>query len=178
MKNRREFIKSSALIGVFGMLHQWASAIPVADTHGDLLPLRQLTRDGQKVTAYSMGGWHFGNEKDPLVAERMVEIAMDMGVRFFDNARGYQRGGSEERMGKMLVPKYRDQIFLMTKAPAKTGEDVRNQLDESLKEEIVLLSKQVSDYDIEPHHFIRGGIQGCQQIGQKPGYIVIFFIKR
>jgi aryl-alcohol dehydrogenase-like predicted oxidoreductase len=120
MKNRREFIKSTAVLGVFGMLHQWASAIPAADTYGDILPMRRLIRNGEKVTAYSVGGWHLGNVKDASVAEKMVETSMDMGVRFFDTARGYQSGGSEERMGRLLVPKYRDQIFLMTKSHAKT----------------------------------------------------------
>ena len=133
MKNRREFIKSSALLGVFGMLHQWASAIPVADTHGDILPMRRLTRNGEKVTAFSLGGWHLGNEKDPVVAEKMVEMCMDMGVRFYDTARGYQNGGSEERMGRLLVPKYRDQIFVMTKSHAKSGEQAREHLELSLR---------------------------------------------
>ena len=133
MKNRREFIKSTAVLGVFGMLHQWASAIPVADTHGDILPMRRLIRNGEKVTAYSVGGWHLGNEKDPAVAEKMVEMSMDMGVRFFDTARGYQSGGSEERMGRLLVPKYRDKIFLMTKSHAKTGKQAQEHLELSLK---------------------------------------------
>jgi len=133
MKNRREFIKSTAVLGVFGMLHQWASAIPLADTHGDMLPMRRLTRNGEKVTAYSVGGWHLGNVKDPSVAERMVEMSMDMGVRFFDTARGYQSGGSEERMGRLLIPKYRDQIFVMSKSHAKTGEQAREHLELSLK---------------------------------------------
>jgi aryl-alcohol dehydrogenase-like predicted oxidoreductase len=133
MKNRREFIKSSALLGAFGLLHQWASAIPVPDAHGDLLPMRRLTRNGEKVTAYAMGGWHLGNEQDPAVAERMVEMAMDMGVRFYDTARGYQDGGSEERMGRLLIPRYRDQIFLMTKTHARTGKEAREHLDLSLR---------------------------------------------
>ena len=133
MKNRREFIKSTALLGVFGMLHQWASAMPATDRHGDILPLRRLTRNGEKVTAFSLGGWHLGNEKDPLVAEKMVEMCMDMGVRFYDTARGYQNGGSEERMGRLLVPKYRDQIFVMTKSHAKTGEQAREHLELSLR---------------------------------------------
>ena len=115
------------------MLHQWASAIPVVDSFGEQLPLRRLCRDGEKVTAYSMGGWHFGNEKDPLVAEKMVEMAMETGVRFFDNARGYQNGGSEERMGQMIVPKYRDQVFIMTKSHARTGEKAREHLELSLR---------------------------------------------
>jgi aryl-alcohol dehydrogenase-like predicted oxidoreductase len=133
MKNRREFIKSSALLGAFGMLHQWATAIPVTDAHGNLLPMRRLTRNGEKVTAYAMGGWHLGNEQDPAVAERMVEMAMDMGVRFYDTARGYQDGGSEERMGRILIPKYRDRIFLMTKTHARTGKEAREHLELSLR---------------------------------------------
>jgi predicted aldo/keto reductase-like oxidoreductase len=36
-------------------------------------------------------------------------------------------------MGKFLTPKYRDKIFLMTKAPGKTGAEVKRMLDESLK---------------------------------------------
>jgi predicted aldo/keto reductase-like oxidoreductase len=133
MRNRREFIKSSALLGVFGMLHQWASAIPGTDSYGDILPMRRLTRNGEKVTAYAVGGWHLGNVKDAAEAEKMVEMSMDMGVRFFDTARGYQNGGSEERMGRLLIPKYRDQIFLMTKSHAKSGEQAREHLDLSLK---------------------------------------------
>ena len=56
----------------------------------------------------------------------MIERAMELGVRFFDNARRYNDGRSEEYMGKFLTPKYRDQVFIMTKAPAKTGEEVKN----------------------------------------------------
>jgi predicted aldo/keto reductase-like oxidoreductase len=63
----------------------------------------------------------------------MVEIAMEKGVRFFDTARGYQDGGSEERMGRLLIPRYRDQIFLMTKTHAKTGEQAREHLELSLR---------------------------------------------
>jgi predicted aldo/keto reductase-like oxidoreductase len=80
-----------------------------------------------------VGGWHLGNVANEAEAEKMVEMSMDMGVRFFDTARGYQRGGSEERMGRLLVPKYRDQIFVMTKSHARTGEQAREHLELSLK---------------------------------------------
>ena len=66
-------------------------------------------------------------------AENMLERSIELGVRFFDNARGYHNGRSEEYMGRFLTPKYRDQIFLMSKAPAKTGKGVQEQLDQSLK---------------------------------------------
>ncbi|MFH0758840.1 MAG: aldo/keto reductase [Bacteroidota bacterium] len=133
MKNRRDFIKTSAVLGVFGMLHQWASAIPLTDTHGNVLPQRRLLRNGEKVTAFGLGGWHVGDAGSPAISEKMVEMAMDRGVRFYDTARVYQSGGSEELLGQFLVPKYRDQVFLMTKSHAKTGEDAKKHLELSLK---------------------------------------------
>jgi aryl-alcohol dehydrogenase-like predicted oxidoreductase len=133
MKNRRDFIKTSAVLGVFGMLHQWASALPLADKHGSILPLRRITRNGEKVTAFCLGGWHLGNTGNPAVAEKMVEMAMDMGVRFYDTARTYQNGGSEELLGRFLVPKYRDKVFLMTKSHGKTRKEVKKHLKLSLK---------------------------------------------
>jgi predicted aldo/keto reductase-like oxidoreductase len=57
---------------------------------------------------------------------------MELGVRFFDTARGYQRGGSEEYMGRFLTPKYRDDIFLMTKSFSRTGEKASQDLEASL----------------------------------------------
>ncbi|NND06557.1 MAG: aldo/keto reductase, partial [Saprospiraceae bacterium] len=89
--------------------------------------------DGTKVTAFCLGGYHLGITEKPKEAEQMVERAMELGVRFYDNARRYHDGRSEEYMGRFLTPKYRDQIFLMSKAPAKTGKGVAQQLDESLK---------------------------------------------
>jgi uncharacterized protein len=133
METRRDFIKTSAILGVFGLLHQWASAIPLSDQHGSVLPQRRLTRDGEKVTAFCLGGWHLGNTGSPAISEKMVEMAMDRGVRFFDTARVYHNGGSEEIMGQFLIPKYRDQIFLMTKSHAKTGQEAKEHLELSLK---------------------------------------------
>lgn len=133
MENRRKFIKKAAAIAALSLVADWASAVPDSDKWGDILPQRQLIRDGEKVTSFCLGGYHLGFTENPKEAERMVERAMELGVRFFDNARRYHDGRSEEYMGKFLTPKYRDQIFLMTKAPAKTGEGVKKQLEESLK---------------------------------------------
>jgi aryl-alcohol dehydrogenase-like predicted oxidoreductase len=62
----------------------------------------------------------------------MVERALELGVRFFDTARGYQRGGSEEYLGRFLTPKYREDVFLMTKSFSRTGEKARKDLEASL----------------------------------------------
>jgi len=133
MNNRREFIKKTSAAAALSLIGDWASAMPTSDQLGEILPLRQLTRDGQKVTSFCLGGYHLGFTENPKDAEHMVERAIELGVRFFDNARRYHDGRSEEYMGKFLTPKYRDQIFLMTKAPARTAKGVRQQLDESLK---------------------------------------------
>jgi uncharacterized protein len=132
MVNRRKFIKDTATLAAFSLVANWASAIPATDKIGEILPQRQLTRDGQKVTAFCLGGYHLGFIENPADAQRMIERSIELGVRFFDNARGYVNGRAEEYMGKFLTPKYRDQIFLMTKAPGKTGDHVRQMLDESL----------------------------------------------
>ena len=133
MESRRSFIKKSTAIAALGLVADWASAKTASDKWGKLLPQRQLTRNGEKVTAFCLGGYHLGTIENAADAERMIERSMELGVRFFDNARRYVDGRAEEYMGRYLTPKYRDEIFLMTKAPAKTAAGVRRQLDESLK---------------------------------------------
>lgn len=133
MENRRSFIKKSAAIAAFSLIADWASAANETDKWGELLPQRQLIRNGEKVTAFCLGGYHLGFVENPKDAQHMIERSIELGVRFFDNARKYVNGRAEEYMGKFLTPKYRDEIFLMTKAPGKTGAEVQQMLDESLK---------------------------------------------
>jgi aryl-alcohol dehydrogenase-like predicted oxidoreductase len=133
MENRRKFIKKTATVAALSLVADWASALPASDKIGEILPQRQLIRNGEKVTSFCLGGYHVGLTENPIEAEQMLERAIELGVRFFDNARRYNDGRSEEYYGRFLTPKYRDQIFLMTKAPARTGAEVRKMLDESLK---------------------------------------------
>jgi len=133
MDTRRDFIKKISAAAALGLVADWALAMPGSDKLGELLPQRRLIRNGEMVTAFCMGGYHLGLAEYPGDAQQMIERSLELGVRFFDNARRYNNGRSEEYMGQFLTPKYRDQIFLMTKAPAPTGEGVRQQLEESLK---------------------------------------------
>jgi aryl-alcohol dehydrogenase-like predicted oxidoreductase len=131
MDTRRDFLKKSAALTAYGLLHSWASAIPASDRLGKVLPMRRIIRNGEKTTTFCLGGWHLG-EGEPGLAEQMVERALELGVRFFDTARGYQRGGSEEYLGRFLTPKYREDVFLMTKSFSRTGEKARKDLEASL----------------------------------------------
>jgi len=133
MGNRREFLKKSAAFAALGLVADWALAIPSSDKLGKKLPERQLIRNGEKVTSFNLGGYHVGLTDKPKEAQALIERSLELGVRFYDNARGYNKGRSEEYYGKFLTPKYRDEVFIMTKAPEKSGEGVNNQLEESLK---------------------------------------------
>lgn len=104
----------------------------VRDRLGDLLPLRPLGRTGASVTMLGAGGWHIGRMAEDE-AERTLHAAIEEGVRFFDTAEGYQDGGSEERLGRLLTPAYRDVVFLMTKTTAQDAASARRHLDESLR---------------------------------------------
>ena len=103
-----------------------------SDRLGKLLPLRTLGRTGEAVTMLGAGGWHIGamSERD---AQETIEIALQSGIRFFDTAESYQSGGSETRYGKLLTPKYRDVVYLMTKSTAKNADDARRHLEGSLR---------------------------------------------
>ena len=64
---------------------------------------RKLGASGLKVSELSFGSWvTFDKQVDPKLAERMFGRCFDAGINFFDNAEGYERGGSEIVMGKAL----------------------------------------------------------------------------
>ncbi len=101
------------------------------DKWGDLLPVRRLGRTNEWVTMLSLGAGHFGRVEPAARAEEMAERAIEQGIRFIDTAHAYQKGGSETKIGKYLVPKYRDELFIMSKTGAKNAEGVWKQLDNS-----------------------------------------------
>jgi uncharacterized protein len=133
METRRKFIKKTAAISVAGILSHWTLNALGSDRLGEVLPQRQITRNGEKSTAFALGGYHAAKSLNPKEAEKLIERSVELGVRFFDNARGYHQGTAEEYYGKFLTPKYRDDIFLMTKSHGRTKPDVQKHLDESLK---------------------------------------------
>jgi voltage-dependent potassium channel beta subunit len=64
---------------------------------------RKLGRCGLKLSELSFGSWvTFNKQVDTGVAERMFGTCFDAGINFFDNAEGYESGGSEIVMGKAL----------------------------------------------------------------------------
>lgn len=132
MDERRDFLKQMALLTGSLMLPISSFADSKKDKWGEILPLRTLGKTGEKVTMLGLGGYHVGwtTEKD---AQEVIEKAIEGGVRFFDTAESYDNGGSEVRYGKYLVPKYRDDVFIMSKSTATDGTTAKKHLEGSLK---------------------------------------------
>lgn len=102
------------------------------DRFGDILPQRKLGKSGIYVTMLGAGGAHIG-EMDEAEGQKTVETAIAGGIRIFDTASSYQRGGSETRYGKLLIPKYRDAIILIGKSTANTAQAAAADLEGSFK---------------------------------------------
>ena len=74
---------------------------------------RQFGHTGLKVPVIGFGAGHIGDDNaDEKSIDHLLNAAVDMGITFFDTARGY--GASEERIGKFLS-KRRSEIMLSTK---------------------------------------------------------------
>ncbi|MGA9586801.1 MAG: aldo/keto reductase [Terracidiphilus sp.] len=67
-----------------------------------------------KISALGMGGHHLGEAKDESTAVEIIHRSVDGGITFFDCCWEYNRGKSEDWLGKGLKG-LRDKVFLMTK---------------------------------------------------------------
>jgi uncharacterized protein len=132
MNTRRTFFTSLAALLAASRLKPAALTAGARDRLGELLPTRPLGRTGHAVTMLGLGGWHLGrmSERD---AQATIEATLEGGVRFFDSAEEYQNGGSERRIGQLLVPRYRDVVYIMTKTTAKDRQTAERHLEESRK---------------------------------------------
>jgi uncharacterized protein len=78
------------------------------------IPLRSFGKTNVKISALGLGGHHLGAAEDEATAVEIVHRAVDGGITFFDNCWEYNRGKSEDYLGKGLKG-LRDRTFLMTK---------------------------------------------------------------
>jgi aryl-alcohol dehydrogenase-like predicted oxidoreductase len=129
MSTRREFIRAASAAAILSP----ALLRGESDKLGKVLPQRNLGKTSEKITAIGLGGHHVGVGKDEKNAQALIERAIERGIRFFDNAVNYQDGLSETYYGKLLTPKYREQVFITTKSSRNTAEKVRKEFDESRK---------------------------------------------
>jgi len=65
-----------------------------------------MGKTGLQLSALSFGSWvTFGKQIDDGISDRLMGIAYDNGINFFDNAEVYSRGESEKMMGRVLKKK-------------------------------------------------------------------------
>jgi predicted aldo/keto reductase-like oxidoreductase len=101
---------------------------PMASPVGSAVKLnyKTLGRTGLKVTTVGFGCMI---TSDPSVIER----AADIGINYFDTARGYQQGNNERMVGAALGAK-RKEVVLSTKSHSQTKEGLLSDIDRSLRE--------------------------------------------
>jgi predicted aldo/keto reductase-like oxidoreductase len=90
------------------------------------LSYKTLGKTGLKVTSVGMGCMI---TSDPSVITR----AADLGITYFDTARGYQHGNNERMVGAALGSK-RKQVVLSTKSETHSKDEMLKELDTSLSE--------------------------------------------
>ncbi len=167
--SRREFLSAGLMLPVIGAGSRLGFFGPSGDSASGpasspvKLNYKTLGRTGLKVTTVGFGCMI---TSDPSVIER----AADLGINYFDTARGYQHGNNERMVGTALGAK-RKQIVLSTKSGAQDKDGLQKDLESSLRElntdyvDIWYLHGKGSPADI------RDDMIEAQQLAKKQGKI-------
>ncbi len=84
---------------------------------------KRLGNSGLQVSAVSLGSWlTFGKQISDATAEKLMVMAYDQGVNFFDNAEIYAQGKSEIVMGKILKKTKWDRSSYLVSSKAFFGD--------------------------------------------------------
>ncbi len=67
---------------------------------------RRMGKTGLQLSVLSYGSWvTFSKQVDDSASDKLMGLAYDSGINFFDNAEAYEGGKSEELMGRVLSRK-------------------------------------------------------------------------
>jgi hypothetical protein len=134
--SRREFLSTGLSAGLALPVLGATSAMALEPQSGQSsakpaaspakLEYRTLGRTGLKVTTVGMGCMI---TSDPSVITR----AADLGINYFDTARGYQHGNNERMVATALGVR-RKQVIIATKSGARSKDELQKNLEESLRE--------------------------------------------
>jgi aryl-alcohol dehydrogenase-like predicted oxidoreductase len=94
---------------------------------------RLFGRTGERFSILSFGAQRIvdGHQCSEADAIRMVNYALDHGIRYFDTARVYSDGQSEVRVGKVAKHR-RQEMWIATKTRGRTRAEAMVHLEESL----------------------------------------------
>ncbi len=89
---------------------------------------RRLGKSGLQVSELSFGAWvTFAQQITEKTAEKLMTIAYDAGVNFFDNAEAYADGKAEMVMGRILKRRGWGRDTFLVSSKAFWGGDLPNQ---------------------------------------------------
>lgn len=117
-------------------MHAHSSAGDADATHrqvkaGDI-PTTTFGKTGIEVSVIAQGGARMDLHPDVRAAAAHVRAVYDLGVTYFDCARSYWGGRSEEAYGIGLEG-VRHNVFLTTKTQTRTAQDAARDLETSLR---------------------------------------------
>ncbi len=127
--NRREFLRKAGAAGT-GLILAAASQ-PVSARGTDTLPRRVLGRTKEEISILGLGTAPVG--EGPVGVQDGIRIfseAIDRGVTYIDTARIY--GNAEEILGH-IIPKRRDELFVVTKVSTDNAARAERSLSESMR---------------------------------------------
>lgn len=108
-----------------------ANAKPQKVKAGDI-PTTTFGKTGVKVSVIAQGGARMDLHPDVQTAAAHVRKVYDLGVTYFDCARAYWNGRSEEAYGIGLQG-LRKNVFLTTKTMGRSAKEVEQDLETSLR---------------------------------------------
>jgi hypothetical protein len=95
---------------------------------------RPFGKTGESFSILSFGGQRIVDEHNCTEDEaiRLVNTAIDRGIRYYDTAWAYSRGQAETRLGK-VVKRRRKEMWIATKTNDRTRDGALRQLEQSLE---------------------------------------------
>ncbi|MHC4146489.1 MAG: aldo/keto reductase, partial [Planctomycetota bacterium] len=127
--DRREFLRKAGAAGA-GLILAAASQ-PISAQATDTLPRRVLGRTKEKVSILGLGTAPVG--EGPVGVQDGIRIfseAINRGVTYIDTAKIY--GNAEEILGH-IIPRRRDELFVVTKVSTDNAKKAESSLNESMR---------------------------------------------
>jgi len=110
----------------------------------NMIEKRALGRTGEMLSVIGFGGIVV-RDSSPEEASRLVAMAVNAGINYFDVAPSY--GDAEIKLGPALEP-YRKDVFLACKTTERKREGARKELENSLK------NLRTDHFDLYQHHAV------------------------
>ena len=131
--SRRDFLYAGLALPVAGLASTAGfgkatvqTSLPPSLASTPKLTYRTIGKTGLKVTSVGFGCMVTSDAS-------VIDRASDIGINYFDTARGYQHGNNERMVGAALKKKRKD-VVLSSKSGGRTKDSALSDLDTSLRE--------------------------------------------